>query len=184
MNQAKQRGWLLFETLLATVIGFVVLTAATQFFFTSTRVLTQLVEQWHRLGQYEKWRLWMRDLLDVNKAQEHCGDEAKIGVQRIEKNAVNLRSCRWLEQRWQWVTTRYYLRKKKGVSYLYEKTADQSGVAWIPGITQLQASLQPAGVKPGCQLLTIDWRSEKRLQSKLESRFIFTWCYEKTKRSR
>lgn len=173
-----QGGWLLLEALLATVIGFFILAAATQFFFSSTGNLAELVQQWYRLGQYEKWRLWLHDLLDTEQAKLHCGEQERIAIERIEKDGFSLHTCRLLSLHWQWASTRYYLRKKGDLSYLYEKTADQPGVAWIPGVIGLQAK-QTAPVKQGCTGLVVDWQSDSAHQSDLSAHFYLGWCSEK-----
>jgi hypothetical protein len=180
VHNSKQTGWILFETLLASMIGFLVLAGATEFFFSSCHFVNQLMAQWYRLGQFEKWRLWMHDLLNVELNQLRCGNNQTIAVLKITHNAFSVRSCRWIDGRWQWLTTDYYLRKKKGVSYLYEKTGVEPSVAWIAGVKALRATLATSTTRANCQNLVVDWVLSDTYQPLLDSHFVFGWC-NKTK---
>ena len=152
----KQAGWFLLETLLSLVIGFFVVTAATDYVYRIFSQLTQISQTWNTLGQFEKWRVWMQDELDAAKARSHCSDWGQVSLTAVNKQQVLLHSCRWVNQHWQWLDTSYFVKSKKGMRYLYEKTGTQPAVAWLAGIKHLGAHAM-AVKKIGAHLLSMDF---------------------------
>lgn len=182
----KQSGWFLLEALLAMVIGCVVVCAATEYTFRVFSTLDCFNKTWEQLQQIEKWRLWMKDALDSKQAHLHCQSSGQVAISII-KQQLQLHSCRWVKQHWRWVDTQYFVKTKKGVPFLYEKTNGEPAVAWFSGVQALRLKVLPVK-KAGAHLFAVDWvfwtlgSSPRASGSGLNTYFILAWQDEKKQR--
>ena len=173
-----QGGWFLFEVLFSVIIGFFVLSAATYFFFSSFRALTEMGNQWHRIEVLERWRLWMNDALNPSLAYSRCDHMDSVNLSAIDQTRYVLHSCRLVDSRWHWIDTSYYVGKKEGVGYLYEKVAGKRGVAWVPFIKTIRAYMISLGEEKNSHLFVIDWTPEQVVAPQLSTHFVFHWSDE------
>ena len=146
MNHRKEGGWLLLEMIVSLVIGFFIVSGATHFFYANYAQWVSMSDSWHRIEVFEKWRIWMLDALNQEKDRSRCGSLGSVKLQKADSQSKKshhgddfmLHSCRWVDQKWQWIDTHYYVKDKGGVSYLYEKVTGKQGVAWIPHIQTIE----------------------------------------------
>lgn len=176
----QQGGWLLLELLLAWAVGALVVLAAVGFFSVATAKISNMMMACQRVAVMKKWLSWIEDSLDEGLAQQRCSSSDHPSVLQSAQSAKGfvLHSCRWLDQRWQWVDSRYYVRAKKGENYLYEKIAVKPAVAWIPGIDAVQVrALSGAGLKLGFHQLEINLKQSAEYQSMgIKPRLVVSWC--------
>lgn len=157
MKRKTQAGWFLLETMIALVIGFVVLSASTQFFFASYAELNKLVDTWARIAVFERWRINWEDLLNEKLAETRCGASSRVSLLLANKTDFKLHACRRVDQQWQWIDTQYYVKSKRGVHYVYEKIGAKLAVAWIPRIKQLKVyPIKSASIKKGMHVFAVD----------------------------
>jgi hypothetical protein len=173
-----QAGWFLFEALFSLIIGFFVLSAATYFFFSSCGALTKMADQWHRIEVLERWRLFMNDALNSSLAYSRCDHTDSVNLSVIDQTRYQLHTCRFVDSSWRWIDTSYYVAKKEGVSYLYEKLAGKRGVAWIPSVKSIRAYFIGIGEIKKTHLFVIDWTPEQALGAELSMHFVFHWSDE------
>lgn len=177
IGRCSQSGWLLLELLLSWAIGALVVIASLHFFLVSYSRLIEVMQVSNRVTLFEKWLLWMQDALDDEQAKQHCGSGDSPWLQSLQssREELLLHSCRWFEQRWQWVNTRYYVKSKQGVNYLYEKTENKPAVGWISDIHQLKLQfMDHVPLKASYHLLKVDLIGAQ-VQQGINTSFVFGW---------
>lgn len=121
----------------------------------------------------------MQDALNQTLAYSRCDHTGSVNLRDINHTEYVLHSCRFIDQSWHWIDTRYYVKKKQGVSYLYEKIAGKTGVAWIGFVKNIQAYPISVGIQKKSHLFVIDGIVENVSIPALDTHFVFQWSDDK-----